>query len=386
MNPSPLNTHINSLPELIRQLNDELAKQAENILEQLHLPTIHRIYLTGCGDSHHAGICTSYLFSQLTGLPCIPLQAMDLARYQTQQIKESDPNSCLVIGISASGQVSRTIEALALAKKAGAITIAATGNIDSPLATTSDYLLPTSIPNLDGIEAGVVVPGARSYVASMLALFHSAISFAELAQKISTFLADRLRKEIFDLAEPIRATININETNSKYLADRLTIDERFVYGGAGPNFGTAMFSAAKLLEASGDAAIAYDLEEWAHLEYFSRTKSTIFILSNAGRDEDRAMEISKAAKTIDLNVILIAPKDSELGKTEFKDLFLPLVGEVRELFSPLLSCIPGLLFASARSEALLEPYFRDFGGGRSREEGGGISRIQSSHRLEDIPD
>lgn len=39
----------------------------------------------------------------------------------------------------------------------------------------------------------------------------------------------------------------------------------------------------------------------------------------------------------------------------------------RECFSPLLTCLPGTLFAAYRAEQLGEPYFRGFRGGRSRE-------------------
>ena len=171
------------------------------------------------------------------------------------------------------------------------------------------------------------------------------------------------------------------------LAERWIDAGRFVYCGAGPNWGTSLFSAAKLLEASGDTAIAYDLEEWAHLEYFARPKATpTFIISIGGRDQGRAIEVARAAKSIGREVVIISPIGSELSKTEYEVVQMPLIGNAREFFSPILSCIPGLLFAASRAASISEPYFRGFAGGRSPEEGGGLSRIQSSYRLDDIPD
>ncbi len=386
MSPTALNAQIASLPELIVQVNEKLAKRSERVFSEAWHPSIERIFVTGCGDSHHAALCTSHFFSHITGLSCIALPAMELARYQTGQMARSIPGSTLVIAVSASGQVSRTIVALSLAQKAGAITIALTGNLNSPLAKISDYLLPTTVPSMPEIDPELAVPGARSFLISMLALYHSAVSFAESAKTMSSSSAIKLRQELLSLTEPARETIKANIAMSQGLAERWADACHFVYCGSGPNWGTSLFSAAKLLEASGDTAIAYDLEEWAHLEYFSKPRATpTFIISSGGRDEGRAIEVAKAAKTIGRKVAIISPTGSESNKTEYKDVHLPLFEEVREFFSPILSCIPGLLFAAARAEAISEPYFRGFSGGRSAVEGGGISRIQSSRRLDDIP-
>ncbi len=44
--------------------------------------------------------------------------------------------------------------------------------------------------------------------------------------------------------------------------------------------------------------------------------------------------------------------------------------------------IPGELFSAYRAAALGEPFFRNFGGGRDPEGGGGISRIRTSEYWE----
>jgi glutamine---fructose-6-phosphate transaminase (isomerizing) len=56
----------------------------------------------------------------------------------------------------------------------------------------------------------------------------------------------------------------------------------------------------------------------------------------------------------------------------------PLPENLPEMFSPLLSAIPGSLFAAYRAAVLDEPFFRNFEGGRNPEGGGGISRIRTS--------
>jgi glucosamine--fructose-6-phosphate aminotransferase (isomerizing) len=54
------------------------------------------------------------------------------------------------------------------------------------------------------------------------------------------------------------------------------------------------------------------------------------------------------------------------------------------LFSPLITAIPGELFSAYRSDILDEPFFRNFGGGRSIEGGGGISRIRESEMWQEF--
>ena len=156
--------------------------------------------------------------------------------------------------------------------------------------------------------------------------------------------------------------------------------------GGGPNYGTALFSAAKVLEASGDPALGQETEEWAHLQYFARTVATpTFVITAGERDLTRAEEVTVAAGTIGRRIAVICPSSAvELVGAATHQLLLP--NGVREIFSPVIAVIPGELFAAYRADRLGEPYFRAFGGGRSQAEGGGISRIRTSAMWEPKPD
>jgi glutamine---fructose-6-phosphate transaminase (isomerizing) len=151
--------------------------------------------------------------------------------------------------------------------------------------------------------------------------------------------------------------------------------------GGGPNFGMALFSAAKILEASGDSALGQDTEEWAHLQYFAREKQTpTFFITAADRDVSRMKEVIVAAQQIGRRVVVICPETAkdliELSEHAFT------FGPVKEMYSALVTQIPGELFAAYRADVLGEPFFRNFGGGRSIEGGGGISRIRTSEYWE----
>ena len=347
---------------------------------------IQRVFITGCGDSYHAAVGAKLAFHQLAGLPCQAMPAMEFSRYQAGFLPPPVSGANLVIGVSVSGQVSRTVEAIRLARMAGAITVAITGNRNTDLARAAEYVLEAPLPPMANEGPGVIVPGTRSYIASLISLYQAAIHIGLgrglLAENKSTMYQDILDRIPVAMAE----SITLNDDTMTKMANLWRDAENFVFCGAGPGYGTAMFSAAKILEASGDSASAQELEEWAHLEYFARCQNTpTIIISAANRDLDRALEIAVAAKTIGRRLALVVPDGSVLSKTEHRDLLLTTAGDVPESFYPLVASIPGMLFAEVRSRTIDETYFRGFTGGRNIEGGGGISRIRTSHQLQEIP-
>jgi glucosamine--fructose-6-phosphate aminotransferase (isomerizing) len=99
-----------------------------------------------------------------------------------------------------------------------------------------------------------------------------------------------------------------------------------------------------------------------------------FLISAGERDASRAGEVKTAMQTVGRTVIDVTSNPS--GNTALPYAATP------EVFAPLVACIPVMLFASYRAELLNEPYFRAFGGGRSIEHGGGISRIRTSELID----
>jgi glucosamine--fructose-6-phosphate aminotransferase (isomerizing) len=320
-----------------------------------------------------AAVGAELAFHTLAGLPTRATTALHFARYAAPFL--ADPQSTLVIGISVSGEVARTIEAVRLSRKAGATTAALTGASHSRLALAADNVLQTTVPSL---PSPVPTPGVRSYAASLLMLYSAAVCIGEVRGLLSAANAAAAWNELRQMPDAIAATLRATDKAAERLAMSWQDARQFVFLGGGPNYGTAMFSAAKLLEASGDAALGQDTEEWAHLQYFAREVSTpTFIIDCQGRSYGRACEVAAAAEGIGRRVAAVVPKN-ETAISGHADAVLPVHGGVREAFSPLLYSLAGMLIANYRAQALQETYYRAFGGGRSVREGGGASRIQSS--------
>jgi len=363
---------IHSLPGMIRDILPTYDRDTRRVLDHNLCRSATRLFLTGCGDSHHAALAAELAFESLAGIPTEPMTALQFSRYAADFLPPGEPGANLVIGISASGEVSRTLEAILRARQARATTIGLTGAPNSRIAQAADRCLPTVTPPFD------FAPGVRSYIATVLMLYLAAVQMGEARGKLTPVQAAEVHQEIASLADAIERTIALCDEPARKLARDWQNATEFVFLGSGPNLGTALFSAAKILEASGDSALGQDLEEWAHLQYFCRAASTpTFIITAADRDASRAAEIAVAAQAIGRRVVIVTPTDPS-GFENLKGLRL---APVREVFSPLVACIPGMLFAAHRAEALGEPYFRAFGGGRDASGGGGISRIRTSQMV-----
>ena len=371
MTANAMLAQIRSLPALIREVLPLYERNAREALDDNLCLSARRLFITGCGDSHHATLASELAFESLAGLPTEPMTALQMSRYAVDFFPEGEPGANIVIGISASGEVSRTLEALLRTRHAsrGATTIALTSTAGSRIALAGDRLLLVTVPPFD------FAPGVRSYIATLLMLYLAAARLGEARGKLTPIQAADVRQEIAATADAIERTIALCDEPARRLAKDWRDADEFVFTGGGPNFGTALFSAAKILEASGDSAVGQDTEEWAHLQYFCRAVPTpTFIITAAGRDASRAVEVAVAAKTIGRRVVIVAP-EALTGLGDLTDLYF---APVHEMFSPLVACIPGMLFAAHRADVLGEPFFRAFGGGRDVAGGGGISRIRTS--------
>jgi glucosamine--fructose-6-phosphate aminotransferase (isomerizing) len=374
---------VTSLPAMIRESFQSFDDGIRTTLDHQLCLSLKRLYLTGCGDSHHATLNAELAFESLAGLPTEPMTALQFSRYGAGFLPQTGPGTNAVIGISVSGEVARTLEALQLAKKAGATAIALTGTPGSQVALAGDYtLFSTTSPFLD--PPGVHTPGVRSFAANQLALYLIAIRLGEVRGVLTSVQAGQFRRELLGLADTAEQLILVWDGIARQLAGDWADAQEFVFVGGGPNYGTALFSAAKVLEASGDPALGQETEEWAHLQYFARLVTTpTFLISAADRDLSRMAEVAAAAKAIGRRIAAIT-SEANKAVSDLAEATFAWPAEVREMFSPLIAAIPGELFAAYRAEFIQEPFFRGFTGGRSTEGGGGISRIRTSDIITEV--
>ncbi|MEM7346597.1 MAG: SIS domain-containing protein [Chloroflexota bacterium] len=357
MSKNTMIAQVESIPALIREEFKALDSRVRHLLDHNECLSVKRIVITGCGDSHMAGVATELAFEEIAGIPTEPMRAMTAARYGMINQPKSFPGNPLTLGISVSGTVARTREAIAVAREEGALTVAVTANPDGPLAQAAEKRLDCTVPSFDH------APGVRSYRVSMVMLYLLAIRLAEVTGRMTQDEANAMRQELKGTADAIEATIEACHDKTRQLAEHFADQKEFVFTGDGPNLATAHFGAAKIIEAAGRHATGQDTEEWAHLQYFVNvdTDTPSFIISPGGRGHDRAAEIVEPMTRIGRTTIAIVPEGDQAIAPNVSSV-LPVVGSIREHFSPMVYAVAGELFSAHLSDATGEPFFRAFSG------------------------
>ncbi|MCC6904311.1 MAG: SIS domain-containing protein [Anaerolineae bacterium] len=321
-------------------------KSARRAITTLEYLSVNRVIVSGCGDSYHAALASEMAFESIGGVACEPYNGLRLLDYAIDQISAPFPGDPFIVGVSVSGTTARVVSMIERAKTRGHFTVAVTGNAESALATAADRYVSSEIPFIGRS------PGIRTYTASLMALYMMAIRIGELQDAYHMDVANAMRKEIAGLADVIEATMKATEGPVKEAVAAFKDSPAMVWLGSGPSYGTALFSAAKLVEGAGLFAIGQDLEEWAHVERFARPNDMpTVIVGPQGKSHWRAVEVAKAAKAVGRRVAVVASKnDKELA--DLADFVFPVVGDVREEFSPLVYHIASDYMAYYMAEAL----------------------------------
>jgi glucosamine--fructose-6-phosphate aminotransferase (isomerizing) len=100
MTPNTMLAQIYSLPKMIREVLPTFDQSASDALDHGLCLSARRVFLTGCGDSHHATLAAELAFESLAGLPTEPMTALQFSRCGGSYPQVSQTN--LVIGISVS--------------------------------------------------------------------------------------------------------------------------------------------------------------------------------------------------------------------------------------------------------------------------------------------
>ena len=319
------------LPDLMRSQLVDTWEAVQRQLDSLDAARIPRVVLTGCGDSYFVGIAACWAFQRYAGLPTEAIEALDFARYHVDGL----PRGTLVLPVSYSGQVARTVEAARNAAHFGAEVLALTGRPERRLAQTATRVLPVEISSL-GFS-----PGTTTYIGLLLAAYLLAIGLGRRRRVITESRTKELLAQLATLAGDVETTIEQSAALIREQAIGLAGSETVVFVGAGPNYASALFGAAKLFEGAQMNGVAQNTEEWAHLQYFiSGPSSPTVLLAPRGRASDRSLEIATEMRFI-ATPFLVITDDPRLDAWQaLTPNVVALPAGVPEIFSPLLFAVP----------------------------------------------
>jgi glucosamine--fructose-6-phosphate aminotransferase (isomerizing) len=232
-------------PVAIQRLLDAAPAMFEPIAAAVRSRRPRFVVIAARGTSDNAGIYAQYLLAIRNGL----LVALAAPSAITLYGARPDMADALVVGISQSGRSPDIVAVVAEARRQGALTVALTNDVDSPLADTADHVVDV----LAGPERATAA--TKTYTTELLA-----------AALLSTALDPPTRSEAGDLAglPALLGAALTAEPDARDLAASHADRQRAVVLGRGYSYASAREWALKLQEMALVAAMPYSAADFEH--------------------------------------------------------------------------------------------------------------------------
>lgn len=312
-------------PDRIRETldaNDAALTELASVIAAMH---VDRVFVTGAGDSLAVAIAARQTLELMLGVPCEPVQSLDLAYYLAPMVTSRS----IVIALSSSGETTRTVEAALVAQHVGALTVAITNTAGSTLDQESERTL-----LLRATRVGWPTQSSTTALALLL----------DLATRVGV-ATDRpgavaLRAELARIPDLMDDVIAAAEPRLAVVAEREHASGTFLFSGAGPSWGAAIIGAAKVKECTPDRAEAIQVEEFHHYNSL-KAGEPIWVIAPAGPSVPRAVHTASEAKRFGGRVYVVTTEGVDaFDEVADEVVVLPAVAEP---LSPLLTVLPAQL-------------------------------------------
>jgi glucosamine--fructose-6-phosphate aminotransferase (isomerizing) len=263
------------------------------------------VLIAARGTSDHAGLYAKYLAEVLLQLPAGLVSPSSLTVYGARP----DMHDVLFIAVSQSGRSPDLVDSLTAARSRGALTVAVTNAIDSPLAAAAEIAL--------DVRAGAerAVAATKSYTAELLALYlliagdGAAEAAARLPEAAARTLALTSDERLAALAAPLQ------------YAERLVVTAR------GYASATAHEAALKLMETSYLSAMAFSGADLLHgpLAMIDRSVPVIAI-NSPGRGGAAMAPVLERLAELGAHVLEVgSPKGMPIAADGLAEELLPML-------------------------------------------------------------
>jgi len=289
------------------------------------------VRLVGHGTSDAAATFGTYAFGLLAGWTALR-DTISLTVYYGASF---DLSSSAVIALSQSGRTPDVVEYVERTRKRGAFTIALTNDPDSELAKAAEAMIPLSA----GPEHSVAASKTYMNELAALALLAGGAAgrgkeFIEALRMVAAVQADMLESLERAVAAPALA---------------FTYVGRMYVIGRGLEFATAREVALKLTETCRVAAEPLTATDLAHGPV-AALDALFPVWTIASHDESLPAVIDGAARVRQAGATLVA-SGTAASEIEGAAYRLPVPDPPLPVLSPLLSVVPGQLFAAALARA-----------------------------------
>lgn len=289
------------------------------------------VRLVGHGTSDAATTYGVYAFGLLAGWTATR-DSISLTVYYDAKL---DFSGSVVIGLSQSGETPDVVDYVERARARGALTVAVTNGPESELGRAADLTL--------SLEAGPehAVAASKTYVNQLAALALLAGGVAGRGPEIGEGLrrvADQLAGALAPLEQAVRG-----------VAPAFAYVGRMYVIGRGIEFATAREVALKLTETCRIAAEPLTATDLAHGPV-AALDSLFPVWTIASRDASLPAVVDAVARIREAGATVVASGNAA-GEIEGAAYTLPVPEPPNPLLAPLLSVVPGQLFAAALAHA-----------------------------------
>ncbi len=320
---SQLESEIFQQPDLLARLLREERQTVMRIVETIRQRAPRFVVLVARGSSDNAARYGQYVFGAINGW------SVALATPSLFTLYGKPPNmaDALVIAISQSGQSPDIVSVIASGREQGALTIAVTNEPESPLANAAEYCL--------NLHAGqeFSVAATKTYTTSLMSL---AMLSAALTGDSDRFAA---LETVPSWIEQILATADATLKS----AERYRYMDACVVLSRGYNYATAFEIALKLKELTYVLAEPYSSADFKHGPVaLVESGFPVLAVIPEGVVENELVEFTDRLKGRGAELIVASASARALAGAATP---LPIPKGVPEWVSPLVSVVPGQLFA-----------------------------------------
>jgi glucosamine--fructose-6-phosphate aminotransferase (isomerizing) len=244
-------------PDAVRETIGDRVRGHKLVLESLgmeeeQIRNLRRVVVVACGTAYHAGVVGRYVLEEWARIPVEPDIASEWI-YRNPVLSRDT----LVIGISQSGETRDTVNAMKLAREAGARTLAITNLMGTQITREADSVLYTRC----GLEVGVAA--SKTFTAQVALLYLRALKLAEIRRTLPQPQIDFILDRVHELPDKISEFLNGDHPIDE-IARRFYDQPFFLYLGRHIGLPVALEGALKLKEISYVPTDAYSAGEMKH--------------------------------------------------------------------------------------------------------------------------
>jgi glucosamine--fructose-6-phosphate aminotransferase (isomerizing) len=317
---------IREQPDALRRLLEH-RDEYEEVAREAVARGPHVVRLVGHGSSDNAASYGVYAF----GLEPAWTALRDSISLSVYYGADFDLRRSIVVGLSQSGRTPDVVAYVARARKRGAFTIAVTNEHDSELARAAEVTLPLAAGSENAVAA------SKTYTNQIAALLLLAAAVSGRAAQVADGI-EQTASLMQDALPDIERAVGAVASAFAYVGRMYVI-------GRGIEFATAREIALKLTETCRVAAEPLTSTDLAHGP-IAALDPLFPVWTIASRDETlpTAIEAARRARATGASLVASGNAASEIEGAAY---VLPVPEPPLPLLAPLLSVVPGQLFAAA---------------------------------------